>query len=484
MADIKKSVLSGLKWSSGAKFSTQLINWSITIIVMRLLQPDDYGLLAMAMVFVTLCFMLNEMGMGAALVQSRELTDKLLRQAFGLVLLLNGTIAVLLLAVSPLIAAFYEEPRLTEMVPALAIQFPIMAFSVIPSAILTREMNFRSLSIVGIVAELSSGIATLFFAWIGFAVWSLVIGAIIRVTVNCVGMNIANPYFRRPSFNFKGFAKAAKYGGYISLHRMLWYLYSQADVLIIGKMLGKTSLGYYSIAMHIASLPMQKVGAILSQVGLPAYSKLQDNPEQVAHYALKVTRAIGLVSIPIFLGISGVAPELISVVLGEKWLLAILPIQLLALIVPLRILSISLAPAINGMGRPDVNVKTLAVACVVMPVAFLIGVQWGLKGVSLAWVIGYTLWFNYMLSQVLPVIGLTMARFFRVLRCPAFFGAVMYGIIYLVNIALNKWQVNDAISLAILVFAGAIVYAVCILLFCRADFTEVWAMIRQRSSNE
>ena len=474
---MKQKVLSGLRWSVGGKAASQLAVWASTIIVMRLLQPEDYGLMAMAAFFISLCLLINELGMGAAIVQAKEVTERMVRQVFGLVLLVNAVFFIILTAGSPLIARFFDEPRLVGIVSALALQFLMMAVSVIPNALLSREMDFRSKSIVEVIGMIASAIVTLILAWTGAGVWSLVIGSLVGVAIRSVGFCIIKPYCKRPTFNFSDFADRAKFGGYISVNRILWYLYSQADVFIVGKLLGKTLLGYYSVAMHVASLPMQKVGSILQQVALPAYSQLQDNRELAATYVLKASRIISFFAFPIFFGISSVAAEVVTVALGEKWLPAIMPLQLLSLIIPLRTVQISIGPAVNGLGRPDVNVRNLIVACIVMPVSFYIGSFWGLLGVSLAWIIAYSLWFVYMLSRSLKVIGATMTEFFKTMQLPTLYSTAMYGGVYLVKFLLTRLDANIVVTLVAMVFTGAIVYGGGMWLFSRKFGKEIWGMI-------
>ncbi|UCG61158.1 MAG: lipopolysaccharide biosynthesis protein [Candidatus Zixiibacteriota bacterium] len=478
MAELKQKVLSGLRWSVGARAASQLATWASTIIVMRLLQPSDYGLMAMAAFFIALCMLVNELGMGAAVVQAKEVTDTLLRQVFGVVLIGNGTFFVILTAGSPLIARFFDEPRLVAIVSVLALQFPIAAFSVIPSATLNRKMNFRGRSIAELIAMLSGAIVTLIMAWTGFGVWSLVVGSLVTLAVRTVGFCYIEPFCKRPSFNFANFADRAKFGGYITVTRLLWYFYSQADVFIVGKLLGKTILGYYSVAMHVASLPMQKVGGILQQVALPAYSQLQDNKELASSYVLKASRVLSFFAFPIFFGISSVANEIITVALGEKWLPAILPLQLLSLIIPLRTIQISIGPAVNGMGRPDVNVRNLIAACILMPVSFFIGTYWGLLGVSLAWIIAFSLWFLFMLTGSLPVLGVTMGRFLKTLWLPFMYSSIMYGAVYLIKLLLTRAGTDIIVTLIAMVVTGAVVFAGSMLLFSRPTCRQIWGMLR------
>lgn len=482
--DLKSSVISGLKWSSSAKLGTQIISWAITIYVMRILTPEDYGLLAMAAVFVSLCLLLNEMGLSSALIQIKTINERILRQAFGLVILLNGFLLVILLSVSGLIANLYNEPRLTEIIPVLALQFPIMMFFAIPSSMLQREMNFKAISIVAIYSEVAGGLCTLFLAWTGYGIWSLVIGSLARALVQSIVINIYYPFLKLPNFNFRGFAEAAKYGGYISLQRVLWYLYSQADVFIVGKALGTTVLGYYSVALHISSLPLQKFGMIFNQVGLPAYSKIQGNLSLVSQYALKVVRLIGIIAIPLFWGISSVAPEIIIVILGDKWLLAIVPIQLLSLIVPLKALSNTIMPAVNGTGHPEVNARNMAVACVIMPVVFLIGIKWGLLGVSLGWVVGYTVWFAYMFNNIKSILGLSWSGFWKALNRPIISGVLMCLSIYLLRKYLPQEINESALSLAILVATGAIIYCSSMLIIGKELVGEVRDLMTKKAPTQ
>jgi O-antigen/teichoic acid export membrane protein len=259
----------------------------------------------------------------------------------------------------------------------------------------------------------------------------------------------------------------------------MWYFYSQADIFIVGKMLGRIPLGYYSVAMHIASLPLQKVGSIIGQVGLPAYSRVQENREVFINYVLKVTRAIGVVSIPVFFGISSIAAVLVPSVLGGKWIPAIVPLQLLSLVVPLRILSTTLHPAVVALGRPDINLKYSIFACIVMPVSFLIGTGWGILGVSIAWILSYPAVFLYILVNILPLIGLSARRFFSVLISPFIFGCIMYGTVYLLRLYLVSVSASPALIISVMTLAGGIVYGGGMFVFQRNQVFEVINMLRR-----
>jgi O-antigen/teichoic acid export membrane protein len=476
--DIRQKVFSGLRWSTGAKFGAQLISWACTLVVMRLLEPRDYGLMAMSVAFVSFCTLLNEMGLGAALVQTRELTERMLRQVFGAVLVLNGALFLLLALGAPLIAMFFDEPRLKVFVPVLAFQFPLFAFFVVPDALLAREMDFRRKAIVELIATVLSALTTLAGALLGHGVWALIAGALVFPLVRVIGLNRIVSYPKRPLFDFRGFSPLARFGGLVSVERVLWYLYSRADVFIIGKLLGAQALGFYSVAMHLASLPMEKVAGIMHQVGFPAFSRIQGNKDLARNYTMKVARIVSNLAFPLFLGMSAVAPEFVAVVLGDTWREAVVPLQLLALIAPLRVLNVSLAPVVQGFGRPDISVKALALACIVMPAAFVIGSRWGLGGVSIGWVVGYALWFFYTLPWGLVLIDLPSLRLVRQLLLPAAMAGGMLLLVHAMRLGMSGWHVVPPILLGVLVVSGAASYVAGVLALNRGALRELWGIVR------
>jgi len=478
MMDIRQKVISGLHWSTGAKIGTQLISWTSTLVVMRLLDPRDYGLMAMSVAFVSFCTLLNEMGLGSALVQAPELDERMMRQVFGAVLVINVVLFLLLLVAAPLIAAFFEEPRLTGFVSALAFQFPIFAFFVVPDAILNREMDFRRKALIEIFATVAAALTTLTGALLGLGVWALICGALVLPTIRSLGLNLIVKYPHRPLFDFRGFSALARFGGLVSVERVLWYVYSRTDVFVIGKILGAQALGVYSVAMYLASLPMEKVAGIMHQVGFPAYSRLQGNPELARQYTIKVTRIVGNLAFPVFLGISAVAPEFIALVLGDKWRAAVVPLQLLALIAPLRVLRVALSPYIKGFGRPDISVKSLLLACVMMPLAFVVGSRWGLVGVSIGWIVGYGIWFLITLPWGLPLIGLRSPRLLRELLLPAGMAAAMFGIVHAIRLGAGSWDLAGPVLLCGMVLGGAATYIGGIATLNRGVLREVWGLVR------
>jgi O-antigen/teichoic acid export membrane protein len=479
--DFRARVLHALGWATGPKLLGQLVSWAITLVVVRLLAPGDYGLMAMATVFIAFLTLLNELGLGAALVQTARVDDSTLRQVFGVVLAINACFFVAMAATAPLVAAYFEEPRLTAIVRVIALQFVLMAFAIIPQSLLERNLDFKRRSIVDLAASILGALVTLFAALGGAGVWSLVAGSMSTLLARTVGLNVIAPFLQAPSFALRGLRHTLSFGGLVTADRVLWFLYSQSDVFIVGKLLGKEALGVYSVAMLLATLPMEKFSASINQVAFSAFSRIQSERERVTSSLLKSIRLLAIASIPVFAGISAVGPVFAHVALGSQWATIGLPIALISVVTPLRMFNSVALAAAKGLGRPDVSVSNLVVAIVVMPAAFLIGSRWGLNGVSAAWLIAFPLVFFVSLARLGPIVGVGVRAFLAATARPAACGAVMWAAVLLARRRFDAvgWAPSIA-QLALLIALGAAVYFAATLLLNRHGLDEAADLVRRR----
>ncbi len=476
--NLKQKVVSGLAWSAGGRLVAQLLTWCITIVIIRLLSPEDYGLMTLAGVFVAFLALLNELGLGAAVVQRKDIDLPTLRSLFGLVLLVSGLFYLIMFFSAPLISGFYEEPRLVLLVQVLALEFLLNGFSVIPRSLLLREMKFRPIAVVDFISAISGSIATLVLALMGYGVWSLVWGMLMIRIVSTIGFNIAQPFFYLPRASFKGLGAFFSFGGYVTLGRVFWYLYSRTDTLIIGKVLGKELLGFYSIGLMLAALPMDKVVSIIIQVAFPAFSSVQSDLEVVGRYFLKAIRVMSFISFPVLWGISSISPEIIHVFLGDKWIQAVVPMQIIAIIIPLRMVSNVMSTAVFGVGRADVSFYLVVVPFVLMPVAFFVGSYWGLLGVSLAWIIVFPLIFSLQLMLTIKILKVSFVSVLKTMQMPFLSALVMYVGVYLVKSS-PLLTLHAVLDMLMLIISGAVIYSAITITFNRNGLQEVRNLIKK-----
>lgn len=453
----------------------------MTIVIVHILSPAAYGLMALAMMTIGLLSVLDELGLGSAIVQRRHVSAELIRQVYGLVIVFNLCLYGIVFFAAPYIADFFSEPRLTDITRILALQLPILSFAIIPNALLRRQMRFKGQSLVYFAATTSNSACTLVLALQGYGVWSLVGGSLCAVFVRVVGLNLIARYWCLPKFSFRGMLDVAVFGSLVTFDRLLWYILSQLPTLIIGRVLGKEILGFFSVASQLSSLPTQKISEILNQVGFSAFSRIQDDLAQVRAHLLRGARMLCFVGFPVFFGISSVAPELVTVLLGSKWAPAIFPLQILSLTGMIGLMQVAIKPAIVGVGRPDVGVVNLSVNGLFTLAALLVGVRWGLDGVCWAYLVVRPFRFLITLKLYLGVLKMSVRQFLWAML-PSFGGAaIMYVGVELIRAAVRTWLSLDAPRLALLVVVGVAIYAAFMWLFQRNACREMLVLLRSNS---
>ena len=479
MATVGEQVAVGLKWTAGAKFAGQLITWGITIVVMRLLVPEDYGLLAMASLFVAFLLMVAEIGLGPALVQSESLSSLQLRQALGVILALNIGLMLLLNLAALGILGYFEDSWLESIIRVLSLQFPLVALTTIPEVLLQRKLQFKQRSLIELGSALAGSLMTLVLAMFGHGVWSLVVGNLLSALVRLFAVNSVAPFFKRPAFDLGGTRVLLRFAGNVSMTRILWFFFTQIDVLIVGKLLGKEALGYYSVAMHLASLPVQRVSSVLGQVAFPVFSRYQSNPLAVIKVSLTATSVLCLLGFPVLWGLSSVSSELVLVLIGRAWQTSVVPLQLIALVMPFRIIANFLPNIIDSMGRPEVNTKNVLLASIVMPVAFLVGSRWGLIGVAYCWVVVYPFVLTVNGMRSISVIGIK-AREFGLVILPSLISAIgMYlSVIAIRSVLPESLSLN--LRLLTLILTGIVSYVLLSLVINREGVTTAWTLLRRQ----
>ena len=475
---LRSQALSGLRWTATARLASQAISWAITLVVIRLLTPGDYGLLAMATVFVALLSMFSEFGLGAAVVQQANIDEHLLRRVFGVILVIHFSLAILLALAAPLIAEFYGEPRVVPVVRVLSLQFVLAAFAVVPDAQLQRRMEFRTRSLLDLSGAIVNSFTTLAMALAGAGVWALVAGSLLGQAWKTVGINWLSPFLHLPEFSVKGMRPLITFGGHITAAGVLGMLFAQMDTIICAKMLGNEILGLYSVAVQLASLPTQKISGLVNQIAFPVFSNMQHDVRKVGKNVLSGIRILSFFAFPVSWGISSIAPEIVEVILGPKWTPAAFPLQVLALIIPLRMTGGFTLIAVQGLGRSDIALRNTVWAVLVGPPIFFVGAYLGgLTGLSLAWlVVSPSLWF-FAVMRSTPAIDLRSGQVIVAMMPAASASLIMYGAVTATRHTLEA-GLGGVLRLGVLIAVGAIAYFAMSIGTNRNGTREVLEMIR------
>jgi teichuronic acid exporter len=476
---IKQNVMHGIRWGAGSKYAGQLITWVMTIYVMRLLTPNDYGLVSMAGVIVAFAMLISELGVGAAIIQTKELDDMIIRQSFSYIALVCFLLFVVVYLSAPLFVLLYREPRLLLIIRLESIQFIAFMFYVIPVSLLSRHMKFKELALVELAGNIGGGVMVLLCALQGLGAISLVLGHIVIILIKTVGVNIIQPVISKPTSSLKNIGTLIHFGRKVTFSRVLWFIYSQADIIIVGKILGGDALGFYSVGMNLASIPLDRTSGILSQVAFPAYSSLQNDPQLASTHFYKAVRLVAFLFVPLLWGMSSLGEEAFMVVLGPRWEMAVTPFRLICLVVPVRMISAMVSPFVDAMGRPDLTFKSVIVAVIVMPLGFLVGSRLGITGVCLAWVLLFPMVFLFNLFQIFGNIKLRIADMFNATKRSCLAGAVMYvSVVSLKSYILHG--LNLYLVLAAGIMTGILVYLGLSRMINKSCFQEIFALVKRK----
>ncbi len=478
--DIRSKVMSALRWSAAARFTGQAVSWGITIMVIRLLSPGDYGLMAMAMVVVSLLVLLNTLGLDAVLVQDKTLDEQMTRQIFGVVIVVNMFFFALLLLGAETIATFYGERSLKPILQVLSVQFLLLIFETLPQSKLEREIDFAQRSVVDFATLVIGSLTTLVLALLGLGVWALIWGTLATNATRMLGLNLITRNLVWPSFSLRGMRKHLSFGGFVTTDRGLWFVFSESDKFIGGKVLGNQLLGYYAVASQLASLPIHKISGLLNAVAFPAFSHAHATASAatVQGYLLKATRVLGIAAFPVFFGISCTAEPLIASLLGEKWLPAAPLLQLLGVVMPFRLLSNIFPPLLWGVGHPDTSATNFLVAAMLMPLAFYAGTHWGVIGLAYAWLCTYPLVFFITAVRTCKVVGLDIVDYLLQMIRPVVAGIIMYATVYFLQFFVYGSS-GDWLYLLQLVALGAVAYGSAMMLIDRNGLRETLELVRR-----
>jgi len=473
--DYRRKVLSSLAWQGSAQLLGQIVSWSSTILVIRLLDPGDYGLMAMATLFVGFVLLLADLGIGASIIQAESLDHDDYRAIQAFVTVFNGAAFALTLLGSPLIAAFFDEPALVPLLRTLSLNFLLLSLYVVPQSRLVRDLHFERKAKVDLVTSLVSAITALSFAYFGFGVWSLVAGTLAIHALRAIGFNTAVGDFVVPHFSMERGARFIRFGSVIVLDRMLWFAYANMDITIAGKMLGSEVLGFYSVALTLAAIPLDKVMPVLTQVAFPAVSRIQDDPERVRQNILRALRYGNLVFLPVFWGMAWVADDAIPILLGPEWQRVVIPFQFICLILPLKALAALLPPGLFGLGRPMVNVVNMVVSFVLLSIGFGVGAQWGMVGLAASWLFVYPVVFVIITTRALPVFGIKWSE-----ALDAWHGGLVAAL--LMSIAVLTVQnllvdLSPLLRLIISIITGVVTYVLAMVVIDRPVLTELRGVV-------
>ncbi|HTG38551.1 lipopolysaccharide biosynthesis protein [Sphingomonas sp.] len=478
LESLRGQVRSAVIWRSGTQIAGQIVTWASTFLVIRILSPGDYGLFAMTQVVLALLNMLNGYGLASAVIQRPDADDRVKRQLFGLLLILNLGLGAAQFALAPLAAAYFRQPIVTDLLRVQALLYVATPFIAFPYALLARSMAFKGQAQANLVSSVLGALVAIAGAMAGWGVWTLIAAPMALFWSRAVIMTWIARSLMWPSFDFRGSGDVVRFGGLMAATQLFWFLQSQADIFIAGRQLDPHRLGLYTTALFLTQVFVAKFLPTLNDVAFSAYSRIQDDSAAMGAAFAKSARIVMVVAMPFYAGLAVTAGPLVVVVLGDKWIEAAPLVRVLALAMPFMTLQTLFAPATNARGLPAIAARIGAAGGVMLPLAFLIGIRFGVMGLAWAWVAVWPLYLAFTASRSLDQVGSSAAAMLRAIAPPVLAGLAMAAITLGVDLLLPAMPALP--RLTILVATGALAYGGWLILFARETLWEVIAFARRR----
>lgn len=480
MSGMRQKAASGVKWitiSQAIRGIAQLLG---LFILARLLPPSDFGLIAIATVFTGVASLFRDFGTAAAIIQKPQISAKLLDCVFWLNLLFGLGIALLLFLVSPLVAYSFAEPRLIHVLWMLALTFPISALGVVHQALLERKSDFRPLAIIESIIAFVCLAAAVWAARAGWGVFSLVLQTLLTAVMTTSGLWLISKW--RPCFHWDAKEVRGVIGFSSNLvgFNLVNYFIRNADNLLVGRFLGATELGYYSMAYRLMLWPLQNISSVVGRALFPVFSNMQTERERLAIAYMRATAAIMLVTAPLMFGFFVLREPFVIVTLGDSWHPVV---NVLAWLVPvglLQTIGTLVGTLYQATGRTDLMFKwAIAAGLLVLP-AFVIGLHWGIVGMAAAYAGASLILFWPGLALPFRLVGLRVSNVLLRL-VPSVLAA--FSMALLVAGASASWPANadnQLIRFIFLAILGVLTYGGLSLITQRTHLKEIMSVLLNR----
>lgn len=378
---IKNQAAKGMMWNAIERFSSQGIQFVLTIIIARILSPDDYGLVAMLGVFMAIAQTIIDSGFSNALIQKKNRTEVDYSTMFYFNIVISILIYLLLFLSAPLIATFYNQPELVKIVRVFSITLIVNSLSIIQMTRFTIALNFKKLAMAALLSVIVSGSLGIWMAYQGYGVWTLVLQALFAKFVWTVTLWISAKWYPKWCFSWSSLRELYTFGSKLLLSNLLHTFYVNMYSLVVGKFFNASTLGYFNRAYTLSQFPVQNFGNIVQKVLYPIQCRYQDNDEKFNQIFILYLRISSFILFPLMIGFDILATPIITLLLTEKWLPAVPLLQIICLSMMWIPIMQANASVLDAKGRSDYHLKSEIIKKILAVFILFSTLPFGIKSV-------------------------------------------------------------------------------------------------------
>ncbi|NDK55594.1 lipopolysaccharide biosynthesis protein [Pontibacter fetidus] len=460
---LKGKIVSGLFWSTIQLLISRVFAFVIKLILARLLFPDQFGLVGMATVFISFIQILNDLGIGAALVQKKEenLTELHYHTAFWAGIAWSVVIYLLIAFVAaPLAAQFYKQPQLSTIIPVLGLGVLFNPINLVHRAQLTKQMSFKKLAFINNASSIVAGVAAVILALLGAGIWALVFNSVASTIIAVPLYFNATKWLPKFSWDKQAFNDVFSFGVYTMGTEFLTTLMLNFDYLLIGKLLSATALGVYTLAFVLTDTFRTQLTKMINRVMFPVYGQNQDSKSTLKNVYFKVVKYNSICVYPVMVFLIVLGEPFVVNYFGLKWVEAVIPLKILAFSVMIHLLVNSHSTLIRGLGKTNLEMRMQFLKAILYLPTIALGIYWyGIIGAASA----------YVINKVLEVV---IAQFYL----KKFLGIRFSDVISAISPPLTASVVAYVVTFV--AYSYGVHYVVCAVLLGVSYSLVIWLMMK------
>ena len=354
---LRQQASSGAKWTGIAAVVTGTLQILQLAVLARLLAPEDFGLMAMIMIILALAQSYADMGVSNAIIHRQGATRDQLSSLYWLNILAGAAVFIAVVLLKPAIMALYGEPRLNDLIPMAALVFLVTPPGQQFQVLLEKNLRFKELAVIESCVAIVGAVVSISAALAGTGVFALVYGMLFAAAFKTLVLVAIGWREWRPSIHFR----KTDLRGYLGFglfqmgEKTVNHLNERFDQLLIGTLLGAQELGYYNLAFGLVAMPITRINPVLTRVAFPVFARIQDDTEKLKSGYMTIRNILAFTNFPLLLGLAAVAPVLVPLAFGDKWLPSVILIQILALVTMMRSLGNPIGSLLLAKGRADLG---------------------------------------------------------------------------------------------------------------------------------
>lgn len=474
---LKRSVISGVIWKFGERFLAQAISFIVSLVLARLLSPDDYGAVAIVTIFVTIADVFLSSGFSIALIRKKEVTEIDLSSVFYTNLLISIILYFIIFFSAPSIAGINKMPELIWFLRIIALKLPISAYNTVQSAIVSRNMIFKKFFFATLIGTLISAVVGIFMAYKGFGTWSLIAQQLTNLVIDTLILAIAVRWKPKLVYSWRSIKQMFSFGAKNMATDLTGTVFNQLNSIVIGIKYTPADLAFYSKGQQIPSTLNNTISSALTSVIFPAIAKVSDDMEMVKKANRKAIRMLSFVLFPIMVGLVFVTKELVLVLYTEKWSAMIIFMQLMCLDSIISIIGGFDIITLKAIGKSNVTLILEAIKKPIFLIIIFVSMFYGVLSIAI---------FGVVISALAVIINSFALKKYinyglieKIIDCmfPLVASSIMGAVVYLCNfIPLT----NNIVILLIKVFIGVFIYLLCSIVSKNSEFKQLINIVKSK----